>query len=130
MMRMLHVSLALAALVAPPAYAASKTKEAIDAMATIIAVEQVASTNCPKIGVNQAAHTQYLQDINPEKSPAFGPKDNKDVDVAVEKHVKELRADIEKLGAKNWCASSLELFGAKGFAYPILETKPANTPKP
>ena len=130
MTRMLHVSLALAALAAPPAYAASKTKEAIDALATIIAVEQVASATCPGIGVNQAAHTQYLQDINPEKSPAFGTKDNKDVDVAVEKHVKELRADIEKLGAKNWCASSLELFGAKGFAYPILETKPANTPKP
>lgn len=130
MTRMLHVSLALAALAAPPAYAASKTKEAIDALATIIAVEQVASATCPGIGVNQAAHTQYLQDINPEKSPAFGPKDNKDVDVAVEKHVKELRADIEKLGAKNWCASSLELFGAKGFAYPILETKWANTPKP
>lgn len=130
MTRMLHVSLALAALAAPPAYAASKTKEAIDALATIIAVEQVASATCPGIGVNQAAHTQYLQDINPEKSPAFGPKDNKDVDVAVEKHVKELRADIEKLGAKNWCASSLELFGAKGFAYPSLETKPANTPKP
>ena len=129
-MRMLHVSLALAALAAPPAYAASKTKEAIDALATIIAVEQVASATCPGIGVNQAAHTQYLQDINPEKSPAFGPKDNKGVDVAVEKHVKELRADIEKLGVKSWCASSLELFGAKGFAYPILESKPTNTPKP
>lgn len=125
-MRMLHVSLVFAAVSASSAYAASKTKEAIDALATVIAVEQVASTTCPEIRVNQTAHTQYLRDINPEKTPAFGPKDRKDIDASVERHVKELRADIETVGAKNWCASSLELFGSKSFAYPILELKPAD----
>ena len=124
-MRMLPVSLVLAVVSAPPAHAASKTKEAIEALATVIAVEQVASTTCPDIGVNQTAHAQYLRDINPEKTSAFGPKDRKDIDACVERHVQELRADIATVGAKNWCASSLELFGSKSFAYPILELKPA-----
>lgn len=122
------MTIAMAA--ATPAIAASKNKEAIEALGTILAVEQVAAVMCTDIAVNQAAHTQYLQEISPAKAPTLRPKDNKAVDQAVEKHAKELQEDIKKIGLENWCKSSLELFGAKGFAFPILELKPKEALKP
>ncbi len=104
--------------------AQGKSKEVIDALGSIIAVEQVAMAMCPELAVNHSAHAKYLADINPEKAPAIGPRDNKDVDAAVGKHTQELQEDIKKLGVKDWCASSLEMFGGKDFPYPILELKP------
>jgi hypothetical protein len=113
-----------------PALAPIKPSEAIEALASVIAVEEVAAVTCPEITVNQTAHAKFLANINPEKNPTIGPKDNKDLDASVEKHVKELQEDIKKLGVKQWCTSSLEWFGGKGFPYPILELKPTTELKP
>jgi hypothetical protein len=128
---------AIAALIVSPAAAAPKSpvspikpSEAIEALASVIAVEEVVAVTCPEISVNQAAHAKFLANINPEKNPTIGPKDNKDLDASVEKHVKELQEDIKKLGVKQWCASSLEWFGGKGFPYPLLELKPTTEMKP
>jgi hypothetical protein len=111
-------------------HAAPKTKEAIEALGTIIAVEHMATTACPEITINQEAHSKYLEDINPAKAPTVGPKDNKAVDAVVERHIKELEADIQKAGLKEWCKSVLEMFGGKGFPYPVLELKPTTEVTP
>jgi hypothetical protein len=119
---MKNIILAAAILSSPaPAAHVPTTAEAIDALGTIIAIEEVASANCPKLVVNQAAHARYVSIINPPDNQTIDDSDNAAIDAAIAKSSATLRADIAEFGKINWCAGVVHAYGPKATT-PLFQT--------